>query len=119
MAAGLRAGEVLVFSIDTDDGPAEGYGLVQSVTRNTTTQRAEAKGADGNTVSIQEYDEKIELSINYFELGGSGPVGPPTVGTLFTYDTTQYIISSASEGMTIDGFKTVDITATHYPIING
>lgn len=113
MAAGLQAGTVLVFSIDTDNGVAESYGLVQSVTRNNTVQRAEGKGADGHVVSIQEFDDRVELSLNYLELGT--PVGEPAIGSAFTYDGSTYYVSSASEGMTVDGFKTVDITATNYP----
>jgi len=113
MAAGLQAGKVLVFSIDTTNGVEESYGLVQSVTINGTTERAEAKGPDGHTYSIQEYDDKLELSLNYLELGT--PTGTPSIGTAFTYDGTTYYISSLSSAMTVDGFKTVDVTATNYP----
>jgi len=107
--SGLQDGTVLVFGT----GAATSYGLVQSESINETTERAEAKGADGNTVSIQEYDDRNELSLTYLELGT--PTSPPTIGTAFTYNTVSYLISSINSTRTVDGFKSVDITATNYP----
>lgn len=105
---GLQDGTILVFGT----GAAVTYGLVQNEGINETTERAEAKGADGNTVSIQEYDDKVELSLTYLELGT--PVSPPAIGTTFTYLTVVYHVSSINSVRTVDGFKTVDITATSY-----
>lgn len=109
MAAGLQEGTLLVFGT----GDATSYGLIQTATRNNTTERAEAKGADGNTVSIQEYDEREVLSLNYLEI--SGGTGAPAIGTAFTYDSLTWYVQSISENITVDGFKSVDVEATRYP----
>ena len=106
--AGLQDGTVLVFGT----GAAASYGLVQSESINATVETAEAKGADGNTVSIQQYDDKNELSLTYLELGT--PTSEPAVGTVFTYLTVEYIITSINSTRTVDGFKSVDVTATNY-----
>lgn len=109
MAAGLQDGTVLVFGT----GAAQSYGLVQSYSVNNTVETAEAKGADGHTVSIQQYDDKDELSLNYLELGT--PIGSAVIGTLFTWDAlSTWVVKSINSTNTVDGFKTVDITATKY-----
>jgi len=116
--AGLQDGTVLVFSIETATGPIYTYGIVQNYSVNHTTERAEAKGTDGNTVSVQEYDDKIELSLNYLEINGQEAANP--IGTAFDfvteqYGTQSYLISSRNATDTVDGFRSVDITATAYP----
>lgn len=113
MAAGLQGGTVLVFSIQTDGGADESYGVVQTASINETVERAEAAGPDGHTVSVQEYDDRKELSLTYLEKGT--PTTPPAIGSTFTYDSTTWYINSINSTDTVDGFRSVDVTATNYP----
>ena len=114
MAAGLQGGTVLVFSVgSTEQGEAAAYGLIQSGSVNDTTELAEAKGADGNVVSVQEFDQKKSLSLTYLTLNTQS--GEPAIGTTFTYNAVVYYIDSMNKTQTPDGFESVDITATHYP----
>jgi len=115
MAIPQQDGTVLAFSVDITEGsgPMQTYGIVQNYTENHVTERAEAKGTSGDTVSIQEYDDKYELSLNYLELGS--PSGDPAIGSAFTFNAKSYLVSSVSSTDTVDGFRSVDITATSYP----
>ena len=110
MAAGNQDGTVLVFGIDT---PLESYGLVQNYTITDQTERATARGENGNTVSFQEFDNTKSLSLNYMVLGT--PTSPPAIGTTFTFKTVTWEIDSIADGRTVDAFETYDVTATHYP----
>lgn len=106
----VQDGTILAFSIDT---PLESYGLVQNYTITEQIERITARGAAGNTISVQELDDTKTLSLNYMELGT--PVSPPVVGTAFTFKSIEWLIDSMADSLTVDGFKSVDITATHYP----
>lgn len=106
----VQDGTVLTFGIGT---PLTSYGLLQSVNITEQIERATARGASGNTVSVQEFDDTKTLTMNFMELGTQ--TSPPTVGTAFTYDSIEWLIDSIDQGETVDGFKTWDVTATHYP----
>lgn len=122
MAAGLQGGTALKFSVkiqNASGGSVPTYGIIQSLSVNSTTERAEAKGPDGHTVSVQEYDNRHELSLSYLEK--ASPTGAPAIGSTFTFDpgtgvgSQAWYINSVNVGETVDGFRTVDITATDYP----
>jgi len=113
MAAGLAGGATLLFSITTDGGSDDSFGIIQSVSVNETTERAEAKGPDGHTYSIQEFDNKKELSLTY--LARATSTGAPAIGATFTYDTIVWYINSINTNDTVDGFVSVDVSATNYP----
>ena len=106
----LQAGTVLEFSIDS---ATTSYGIIQSVTVTNQTERATARGSAGATVSTQEFDPTISLSMNIMML--ASPTSSPTIGTKFTYDSVEYQLDSVADGKTVDGFQTYDITATSYP----
>lgn len=106
----LQDGTVLEFSIDS---ATTDYGIIQNVQVTETTERAEARGELGNTVSIQEFDDKKTISMNV--LMKANPSSAPAVGTVFTYDGDDYILESVQDGRTIDGFQTYDITGTNFP----
>ena len=106
-----QAGTVLTFGIEGTNPTT--YGLLQSINITEQIERATARGANGNTVSIQEFDDTKTLSMNFMELASQ--TGAPTVGTAFTYDTETWYIDSIDQGETVDGFKTWDVTATQYP----
>jgi len=113
MANELAGGKTMVFST-----PSATYGYIQSYSVDQTTERAEAKGPNGHTMAIQEYNETRTLSLNYLEFATD--TSPPDIGTTFTFDDGEgndvtWYISSVNRGKTVDGFKTVDVTATHYP----
>jgi hypothetical protein len=106
----LQAGTVLVFGIDT---PLTSYGLLQSYNITDQTERATARGAAGATVSTQEFDPTKSLTLNYLPVGT--PTGGPAVGTKFTFETIDWQIDTLDTGDVVDGWETVDITATSYP----
>lgn len=106
----LQAGTVLEFSIDS---ATTGYGIIQSVNVDNTTERVTARGELGATVSTQEHDPIINLTMNIMML--ATPVSPPTIGTKFTHETIEYQLDSVSDGKTVDGFETYDITGVSYP----
>ena len=106
----LQGGTVLEFSID---GPETSYGLVQNYTITDQTERATARGANGDTVSVQEFDQTQTLSLNYMVLGT--PTGAPAIGTTFSFEGSTWYLESIADGKTIDGFATKDITGTAYP----
>ena len=112
---GLQAGTVLVFSIDSDTGADQGYGIVQSVSFNEQVKRAEAMGAGGNTVSIQEHDERSEMTLEYLQKGTT--TGAPSIGTEFTFDSATWYVSSIVRTETVDNFLSVTCTATNYPAL--
>jgi hypothetical protein len=113
MAAGLQGGTALVFSIEKGDGANDSFGIVQSVSINETVERAEAKGPDGHTYSVQEYDDKKELSLTYLEK--SSLSGEAAIGSTFTYDSITWYVNSINSTDTVDGFRSVEVTATNYP----
>ena len=106
----LQAGTVLEFSIDS---ATTGYGIIQSVNVTNQTERVTARGALGATVSTQEFDPTISLTMNIKMLGT--PVSPPAIGTKFTHDTVEYQLDSVEDGRTIDENATYDITGISYP----
>jgi len=109
----LQAGTILEFSIDS---ATTTYGIIQSVSVNDLTERATARGANGATVSTQEFDPTTTLTMNIKMLGT--PVGPPAIGTKFRYPATSgtwYQLDSVEEGFTVDDFATYDVTGIAYP----
>jgi len=106
----LQAGTVLEFSIDS---ATTGYGIIQTVNVTNVTERATARGEDGATVSTQEFDPKINLTMNIKMLGT--PASPPTIGTKFTHDAIEYQLDSVDDGKVIDDFATYDISGVSYP----
>lgn len=106
----IQDGTILEFSIDS---ATTTYGIVQNFQITDQTERAEARGELGNTVSIQEYDQKKTFSMNYYSL--ATPTSPPTIGTAFTFEGDSYILESVQEGRTVDGFQTYDVTGTFFP----
>jgi len=110
MANTLQGGTILFFGTGVD----QSYGLVQSSTITEQTERAEAKGADGHTQSIQEYNNTKTLALNYLPIDpGTGT--KPVIGTVFTFETEEWYITSIATAKTVDGFQTIDIDATNYP----
>jgi hypothetical protein len=106
----LQAGTVLEFSIDS---ATTAYGVIQSVNVTDTTERATARGSAGATVSTQEFDPTTSFTMNILMLGT--PVGPPAIGTAFTYDGTEYQLDTVEDGRTVDEFQTYDIAGISYP----
>ena len=114
MANTLAGGKTMVFSVA--DVP---YGYIQSYNVDKTTERAEAKGPNGHTYAIQEYNEIWQLTLEYLEFatqtGNVPTLGTKWVDTEAITGVTAWYISSANYGRSVDGFKTVTITATYYP----
>ena len=115
MANEQKGGKTMIFSVG-----AATYGYIQSYSIDQTTERAEAKGPNGHTYAIQEYNETRTLTLEYLEFATA--TGAPDIGATFTFEdgegntlTNGWYISSVNRGRTVDGFKTVSITATHYP----
>jgi len=106
----IQDGTILEFSVDS---ATTAYGIVQNFQITDGTERAEARGEGGNTVSIQEFDQKQTLSMNYLSL--ATPSTAPAIGTAFTFETKEWILESVQEGRTIDGFQTYDVTGTCFP----
>lgn len=118
MAAGLQDGTVLKFGT----GAIAAYGVVQSSSITQAAETAEAKGPNGHTTSIQQYDDRQELSLNFLPLSTFtlGTTEPKIGSTLYTPGAGEpgegdtWVVKSVQEGKTVDGFATVDVTATNY-----
>jgi hypothetical protein len=114
--AGLQAGSILQFSVQTTTGKgAETYGLVQTYDVTDGGDRAEALGPDGDTYSIQEHNDKKELSLSYLTL--ATPVGAPARGTVLDDlgDSITWYVNNVKTTEVIGGFTSVDVSATNYP----
>jgi len=109
----LQAGHILAFGITS---ALTTYGLLQSYSITQSTKRATAKAPDGTDVSIQEHGDTSSIELTYLPLvTGSGD---PAIGTTFTFDGLPWQIDSISDGLTVDGFRSVTVNATWYPYIH-
>jgi hypothetical protein len=109
----IQAGTVLIFGIGT---PATTYGLLQSYEINSRVNRATAKAPDGSTVSIQEHGDTENLSLTYLPVAAG--TGGPEIGSTFTFDSTPWQIDNIREGNIVDGFQTMEVEASYYPLIH-
>jgi len=109
----LSGGKTLQFSVGT-----ETFGYVQTYKVDSNTDRATAKGPDGHVMALQESNDTKSLSLNYIEFATK--TGMPAVGTVFTFDNGEgaditWYIDTISYGFSVDGYKTVDVSASHFP----
>jgi len=121
MASSDTGGTSLVFSIEI--GSETTYGLIQDLSIQPSTERAEARGPAGDVYAVQEYNDLYQMSMTYLEK--AAPTGAPVLGTLFEVNvssmvaaltgTTSWYVNDIDVGDTVDGFRSITVNATHYP----
>jgi len=108
----LQGGTVLVFGISS---PEKSYGLILDYNTEDAVNRAEAIASDGEIVSIQEHGQQKQLNLNYLPLDASATAdGKPAIGDPFVYEGEIWRINSITDGLSVDGFKTVSVNASYY-----
>jgi hypothetical protein len=109
----VKGGKTMVFSIS-----GVNYGYIQSFSVEDIVERAEARGPAGHMMAVQQYNDLKNLNMEYLEFGTS--TGGPALSAVWNDGSgvtgvSAWYIDSISYGKTVDGFKTVSVTAKNYP----
>jgi hypothetical protein len=115
MAATTIGTSGLSFGITAETG-----GLVQSFTETRNVQRAEARNGSGEVVALSLYNPTKTYTYSIYTTSSSSTSAGATLASIANAsDTTgKVVVDSVTISRSVDGYQTMNISATQFPNIS-
>lgn len=98
----------------------ETFGYTSNVTSDENVQEFEQQRGDGETVAVEQFGKRIDLTFDYAHIL-DGPEGQVGTGTAITLTDAEfpgdYYVKSASKTRSIGAYMTQTIQATNWPFV--